>query len=832
MKRLGVDELYRCCDEAALEFRTTDELPAIEGTIGQTRALDAIHFGLSLESKGFNIFLLGENGTGKMSTIKGILKKESLTKPVPSDWCYVYNFRDPDAPLAIALEPGQAVVFQKDMDEMVKTLRIEIPKVFESKEYEKQKSKIMEEFQKKQRDFFSSLEDEAQAKGFSIRKTVSGLLIVPVKKTGDPLTEEEFEGLDAETKKKIEALGKMLQEKLDDVGRSVREGEKLLKEQLLKLERDAALSAVGHLIEDMRGKYGQNEKILTYLENVQEDMLEHIDDFKPSEEQAPPLPFMKMPKTEPTFTRYTVNVLVNNKDGKDGKGAPCVFESNPAYYNLFGRIEHKFQYGVAVTDFSMIKAGSLHRANGGYIVINVIDLLRNLFAYDALKRAIRNREIKIEDVWEQYRPVSTTALRPEAIPLDVKVVLVGSPYLYYLLYSLDEEYRELFKVKADFDSRMNRTPENIRKYALFTASLCREEKLLPFDRSGVAKIVEFGSRLSDHQEKLSSRFSEIADLVRESAYWAKTAGSSIVKAEHIEKAINEKVYRSNRIEERLRELMEEGTLIVETSGAKVGQVNGLAVLELGDYGFGKPSRITARTYAGKAGVVNIERETKMSGKIHEKAILILTHYLGSKYAAKKPISLSASITFEQLYDMVEGDSATCAEYYALTSSISGVPLKQNFAVTGSMDQTGAVQPIGGVNEKIEGFFELCRLRGLDGSHGVIIPRRNVKNLMLKKEVVDAVRGDRFSIYPIDMVEEGLEILTGMQAGEMKEDGTYPEGSINALVAKRLLEISEALKEKKEEKEEEKKDMGSAEKEDTQKPKKDSRARRGVRNAKR
>ena len=833
MKRLGVDELYRRCDETALQFETTAELPPLEGTIGQARALNAIHFGLSLDSSGFNIFLLGENGTGKMSTIKGILEKESLTKPVPSDLCYVYNFRDPDAPMAIALEPGQAVAFQKDMEEMVKTLRIEIPKVFESKEYEKQKTKIMEEFQKKQRDLFSSLDDEAQAKGFSIRKTVSGLLIVPVKKTGEPLTEEEFEALDAETKKKIEALGKMLQEKLDDVGRGVREGEKLLKEQLLKLERDAALSAVGHLIEDMRRKYVRNGKILTYFENVQEDMLEHLDDFKSSEEQAPPLPFMKMPRTEPTFTRYTVNVLVNNKDGKDGKGAPCVFESNPAYYNLFGRIEHKFQYGVAVTDFSMIKAGSLHRANGGYIVINVIDLLRNLFAYDALKRAIRNREIKIEDVWEQYRLISTTALRPEAIPLDVKVVLVGSPYLYYLLYSLDEEYRELFKVKADFDSRMDRTAENIRKYALFIASLCKEEKLLPLDRSGVAKIVEFGSRLSDHQEKLSSKFSEIADLIRESTYWAKTAGSSIVKAEHIEKAINEKIYRSNRIEERLRELMEEGTLIVDTSGAKVGQVNGLAVLELGDYGFGKPSRITARTYAGKAGVVNIERETKMSGKIHEKAILILTNYVGSRFAIKKPISLSASITFEQLYDMVEGDSATCAEYYALISSISGVALKQNFAVTGSMDQTGVVQPIGGVNEKIEGFFELCRLRGLDGTHGVIIPGRNVKNLMLKKEVVDAVRDGKFSIYPIDMVDEGLEILTGMSAGELKEDGTYPEGSINYLVMKRLTEIFEALREKKEEKEEEqKKDSGSPEKENTQKPKRSRKTLRGVSNAKR
>ncbi|MFN3480766.1 MAG: Lon protease family protein, partial [Thermodesulfovibrionales bacterium] len=702
--------------------------------------------------------------------------------------------------MAISLQAGMATTFQKDMDELIKTLRVEIPKVFESKEYEKQRSRLIEEFQKKQRDLFSSLEDEAQSKGFSIRKTVSGLLIVPVKKTGEPLTEEEFESLDVNTRKRIEEIGKALQERLDDVARAVREGEKLLKDLLSRLEREAALSSVGHLIDDLKKKYSENNRIVSYLDNVKEDILEHLDDFKTTEEQPPPLPFMKLPKAEPTFTRYTVNVLVNNKDCK---GAPCIFESNPTYYNLFGRIEHKFQYGIAVTDFSMIKAGSLHRANGGYIVIDALDLLRNIFAYDALKRAIRNKEIKIEDVWEQYRLISTTTLKPEAVPLDVKVILIGSPYLYYLLYNLDEEYRELFKVKADFDSRMKRTEENIKKYALFIAALGKEENLLPFDRSGVAKIVEFGSRLAEHQDKLSSRFSEIADLVRESTYWARRAGHEIVTAEHVEKALNEKIYRSNRIEERLQELMAEGTLIVDTSGEKVGQVNGLAVLDLGDYSFGKPSRITARTYTGKAGVVNIERETKMSGRIHEKAILILTNYLGSKYAVKKPISLSASITFEQLYEMVEGDSATCAEFYALISSISGVPLKQTIAVTGSMDQNGLVQPIGGVNEKIEGFFELCRLRGLDGSQGVIIPRKNVKNLMLKKDVVEAVKEGRFSIYPIDVVEEGLEILTGMPAGELKEDGTYPEGTVNYLVMKRLTEITEALKEKKEAEEEKK-----------------------------
>ncbi|MFN3396394.1 MAG: AAA family ATPase [Thermodesulfovibrionales bacterium] len=482
---LSPDDLYKCCDERFLTFETTRELPPLEGTIGQERALSAIDFGLNLDSSGFNIFLLGENGTGRMSTIKAVLERQSLTKPVPSDWCYVYNFKDPDAPMAISLQAGMATTFQKDMDELIKTLRIEIPKVFESKEYEKQRSRLIEEFQKKQRDLFSSLEDEAQSKGFSIRKTVSGLLIVPVKKTGEPLTEEEFESLDVNTRKRIEEIGKTLQEKLDDVARAVREGEKLLKELLSRLEREAALSSVGHLIDDLKKKYSENNRIVSYLDDVKEDILQHLDDFKTTEEQPPPLPFMKLPKVEPTFTRYTVNVLVNNKDSK---GAPCIFESNPTYYNLFGRIEHKFQYGIAVTDFSMIKAGSLHRANGGYIVINALDLLRNIFAYDALKRAIRNKEIKIEDVWEQYRLISTTTLKPEAVPLDVKVILIGSPYLYYLLYNLDEEYRELFKVKADFDSRMKRTEENIKKYALFIAALSKGENLLPFDRSGVAKM--------------------------------------------------------------------------------------------------------------------------------------------------------------------------------------------------------------------------------------------------------------------------------------------------------------------------------------------------------
>jgi len=807
---LNASDLYKICDPEVFSFATTDEVPDFRETIGQDRALHAIDFGLSLESTGFNIFILGEHGTGKMTTVKSFLSQRAMSQPVPSDWCYLYNFRDPDSPIAVAVEPGKAVEFHKDMDEFVKILKVEIPKVFESKEYEKQRNGIIQKSQIKQKEIFSALEEEAQAKGFVVRKTVSGLIIAPVKKTGEPLTEEEFEQLDDRTRIKINDMGKLLQEKLNDIVRVIHDSEKEVKEEMTRLEKEAALSAVGHMIEELEKRYGGYEKIGAYLDETMEDILEHIEDFKVQEEQSPQLPLMKIPRTERTFTRYTVNVLVNNKSCR---GAPCVFESNPTYYNLFGRIEHKIQYGIAITDFSMIKAGSLHKANGGYLVINALDLLRNIFAYDALKRAIRNKEVKIEDVWEQYRLISTTNLKPASIPLDIKVILVGNPYLYYMLYNLDEDYRELFKVKADFDSRMNRTEENILKYASFIATLCREEKLLPFDRKGIAKVVEVGSRLAEHQNKLSARFSDIADILREASYWAAKSGNSAVSDSHVRRAVEEKVFRTNRIEDRLREMIIDGTLIVDTSGQKVGQINGLAVLDLGDYRFGKPSRITAKTYAGKSGVVNIERETKMSGRIHDKAMLIINHFLGSRYAAKKPISLTASITFEQLYDMVEGDSASCAELYALLSSIAGIPIKQHIAVTGSMDQNGDVQPVGGINEKIEGFFDLCRVIGLNGSHGVIIPRRNVKHLMLKSDVAEAVRDGKFFIYPILKADEGLEIVTGMPAGELLDDGTYPEGTVNYLVVKRLTELSESMEKKKDKEKDEDKENNKEEREE-------------------
>ncbi|PNX52152.1 MAG: ATP-dependent protease, partial [Thermoplasmata archaeon M9B2D] len=655
---LTKETLYHCCDPSTLKFNTTADISPLEDTIGQDRALSAIDFGLELNSAGFNIFALGENGTGKLTTIRRLISRRAEKEPVPTDWCYVYNFRDADTPLAISLRAGEGIVFQKDIDALITHLRADIPKVFESKDYEKQKTKIIDEFQKKQKDLFTSLENEASEKGFTIRKTPSGLLIIPVKKDGEHLTEEEYEKLDSEVRSKIDKIGKELQEKLNDVVRTVREGEKLLKEMLMRLERETALSAIGDLIDELKDKYAHYDRIMQYLDELKEDVLNNLEELKGQPEAPPPLPFMKMPKQETAFNRYHVNLIVNNKDLK---GAPCIFESNPTYYNLFGRIESKFQYGVAVTDFSMIKAGALHKANGGYLVINSLDLVKNLFSYDSLKRALRNHEIKIEDIWEQYRLVTTAMLKPEPVPLEVKIILIGTPHLYYLLYNLDDEYKELFKVKADFDSRMNRGEENIQKYVSFIATKTQKENLLPFDRTGVSKIIEYGSRLAGHKEKLSSQFSDVADMIRESHYWAKKANSQIVSGPHVLKAIDERKYRHNKLEKNMLEVMTEGTLIVHTDGATVGQVNGLAVLDMGDYMFGKPSRITAKTWTGKAGVINIEREIKMSGKIHEKAILIISNYLGMKYAQKKPISLSASITFEQLYSLIEGDSATCAE---------------------------------------------------------------------------------------------------------------------------------------------------------------------------
>ena len=787
--KIAVEKLRWECDPDQFDFNTTDEIPELEGTIGQVRALKSIDFGLGMSEDGFNLYLSGEPGTGRSSTIKNLLRKRAKNEPQPQDWCYVFNFKAPDNPVSLSLPAGRGSELAEDMRDFLEGVRTNIPKALESKEYDTNKVGIIEEYQEKNGELFSSLEHEAVEKGFALQRTVSGLVMVP-QKEGRNYTQEEYDALGKEERDKLDELGKELTEKLNDVLRQVRENEKATKDALAQLDRELGLSAVGHHMEPLKEKYAEFDKVLKYLESVQEDILLNLEDFKP--QGAPPqIAGFRLPRQEPSFERYGVNVFVDNKETE---GAPIVFEANPTYNNLFGRIEHIMQMGgAATTDFTLIKPGALHRANGGYLIVDAREVLINPFAWDALKRCIRNGEIRIEDVLEQYRFMTVVSLKPEPVPLQAKIVMIGSPWIYYLLYYMEPDYRKFFKVKADFDSRVARTPEIMRDYALFVSTHCRNEKLLPFDRSGVAGLLEYSARSVEDQEKLSSQFMEISDLIREADYWAQKENSPIVTRAYVKRATEEKVYRSNRIEERMQEMFDEGTILVDTAGGEVGQINGLSVITLGDYTFGRPSRVTARVYMGRGGMVNIEREVKLSGPIHDKGVLILTGYLGGKYAHDRPLSFSASICFEQSYDGVEGDSASSTELYALLSALSGVQLRQGIAVTGSVNQLGRVQPIGGVNYKIEGFYAVCKAKGLTGEQGVIIPKTNERHLMLNDEVVTAVKEGKFHIWSVETIDQGIEILTGVPAGERLPDGTFPDGTINSLVDKRLKEILENMK---------------------------------------
>jgi lon-related putative ATP-dependent protease len=788
--KLPVEKLRWICDPDQFEFTTTDDLPELEGTLGQARALASIDFGLGIRESGFNLFLAGEPGTGRSSTVQNILKKRAKGEPTPSDWVYVNNFKTPDLPIALALPAGKGSELEQDMRELISAVRSVIPKALDSKEYETNKATIVESYQEHNNELFSTLETEAQDKGFALQRTVSGLVMVPQKEDRN-FTQEEYEALPEEEKERISQIGQELTDKLNDVLRQVRENEKQTKDALAQLDRDLGNATVGHHLDPLREKYGDNPAVVEYLNAVQEDIIANLEDFKPQQPVQSPIPGLKLPRQEPSFERYQVNVFVDNHETE---GAPVVFEPNPTYNNLFGRIEHVMQMGgMATTNFTLIKPGALHRANGGYLIVDAREVLMNPFSWDSLKRCIRNAEIKIEDPLEQYRFITTVSMKPESVPLQAKIIMIGSPWIYYLLFHLEPDYRKFFKVKADFDSRIARTSEVIKDYALFVATHCKNEKLLPFDRSGVAGLIEYSARLVEDQNKLSSQFMEIADLIREASYWAGKDGSQVVDHGHVTRAIEQKIYRSNRIEERMQELFDDGTIMVDTDGAAVGQINGLAVMTVGDHTFGRPSRVTSRVWLGRAGMVNIEREVKLSGPIHDKGVLILTGYLGGKFAHDKPLSFSASICFEQNYEGVEGDSASSTELYCLLSAFSGVPIKQGIAVTGSVNQHGMVQPIGGVNYKIEGFYAVCKSRGLTGDQGVMIPASNERHLMLSDEVVQAVREGKFHIWSVSTIDEGIEILTGVPAGALQEDGSYPEGTVNFLVDRRLREMIESMK---------------------------------------
>ncbi|HKK00697.1 MAG TPA: ATP-binding protein [Desulfuromonadales bacterium] len=786
--RLDPEELAWRCDPAQFEFATTAELSCLEGTIGQDRALTAIEFGLGIGNNGFNIFILGEPGSGRSSTIKKILAARARDEAVPDDWCYIHDFKDGTHPAHFPLPPGIGSQLYQDVETLVGRLEEEIPKVFEGKEYEQAKSQLASEYQDRHKHLLQALEEEAAKDGFLLQRSVSGLILTPLH-DDHPLSQEEYENLSEEQRNDIDRKGAVLQERLNEVLRQVRELEKQMHSAATRMEKDVLLTAVGHLFEELEEKYAPYPKVLTHFANCKTDILGRIEELRPSQGPQISLPGLKMGGSEPSFGRYRVNLFVDNSAQQ---GAPVVYEANPTYFNLFGRIEHVIQMGNASTNFTMIKAGAIHRANGGYLILDCREVLLNVFSYEALKRCIRNKEVKIEDLMEQYRLIATVSLKPDPIPLSCKIILIGTPLLYYLLYGLDQDFRKYFKVKADFDRTMKNTWENVQQYALFVATHCRDENLLPFAPGGVARVVEYAARLVEDKNRLSSRFIDLADVIREAAFYAVRQSRDKVESEHVELAIEAKIYRSNKLEEQIQEYLDDGTILVDTDGEVVGQVNGLSVYQLGDYSFGKPSRVTVRTFLGRGGVLNIEREAKLSGPLHDKGVMILGGFFGDRYAQDKPLALAASICFEQSYGGVDGDSASSTELYGLLSSLSGVPIRQGIAVTGSVNQRGQIQPIGGVNEKIEGFFTVCRAKGLSGGQGVIIPIQNVKNLMLKDEVIEAVRQRQFHIWAVATVDEGIEILTGLPAGARQADGGWPPGSLNDKVDRRLLAMADSF----------------------------------------
>jgi lon-related putative ATP-dependent protease len=783
---LKPEELRWHCDPNQFEFASTEDLPPLEGTIGQERALSAIDFGIGIRASGFNLFILGQPGTGRTSTIKKILTSHAEKQPVPDDWCYVHDLKDGARPEYIRLPAGMGQELKKDLDHLVERLTEEIPKVFEGKEYEKQKQRITSDYQKKHNNLFQALEQEANAKGFSLQQGASGLVLIPLKDE-KPLTQEDYEKLSHAEKAHIEKISTELHKRIKEVMHDVRRLEEEMRAQIADMEKAVLLFAIGHLFEQLEPKYRAFERVIEHFETCKKDLTGRIEELRSQKEPQIAIPGLTPPPQETSFDRYQVNLLIDNSQCK---GAPVVYEANPTYFNLFGRIEHIIQMGNATTNFHMIKAGALHRANGGYLILDCREVLFNLFSYEALKRCIRNREVKIEDMAEQFRMIATVTLKPQPIPLDCKIILIGTPLFYYLLFQLDPDFRKYFKVKVDFDQMMKNTWENIQQYALFIGSKCVEEGLRHFDPTAVARTIEYATRLTDDQQRFSARFLDITDLIREAAFYAEREAQELVTAKHVDLAIEARTYRSNKLEERIQDEIDDGSLLIDTEGSMVGQLNGLSVYQLGDYSFGKPSRVTVRSFLGKGGVVNIEREAKLSGPIHDKGVMILGGFFGERYARDKPLALSATICFEQSYGGIEGDSASSTELYGLLSSLADLPIDQGIAVTGSVNQLGMVQPIGGVNEKIEGFYAVCKAKGLTGRQGVIIPDANRKNLMLKQEVINAVENGQFRIWSVTSIDQGIEILTGKPAGERLEDGTWPAGSVNERVDRRLREMIE------------------------------------------
>lgn len=777
---LPPEKLRLICAPEQFEFVTTADLEPNTTIIGQPRGTRSIEFGIGIRSQGYNIYVLGPMGTGRATAIERFLQARTRHEPTPKDWVYVHNFSVPHQPRGLDLPPGQGVVFQERMSRLIADLRLDLPQAFTTDSYREAVEDLRRLLDTRRHELLQGLRQTAVTQGFDLLNTPAGLSMAPVR-NGQVLTARELQRLSLAEREALEKTQQALDKELETTLRQIHQLEAEARQQVRQMDREVAETAVRHHFETLRALYQDHEEVLLYLEEVHQDVLNQIDDFAPSEEG-------KMID----LRRYQVNVLV---DHSQTIGAPIVVEQNPTYHNLFGRIEYEMLNGVVMTHFTNIKSGSLQRANGGYLILDAHDLLKEPLAWEALKRTLKAREIRLQTLATMDgSQVLAKSLDPEPIPLTLKIILTGSTSLYYALHEQDEEFNTLFKVRADFDSTMPRTEQHMQEYAVFIATRCHEEGLCHFDPSAVAKVVEYGSRLASYQKKLSTRFGAIADLVREASFWASRDGREVVTAGDVQQALTERVYRSNRLEEYYREQIAEGSLYVTVKGKVVGQVNGLSVIDTGDYAFGQPGRITARTFMGEDGVIHIERETEMSGPIHHKGVLTLSGYLGGMYAQHQPLSVTASLTFEQNYAGVEGDSAASTELYALLSSLSGLPLKQGIAVTGSVNQHGEIQPIGGVNEKIEGFYRVCCALGLTGEQGVIIPESNVENLMLHEDVVAAVAAGQFHIWPIHTLDEGIELLTDIPAGTRDETGQFPEGTVHYAVQKRLLELAQELKE--------------------------------------
>jgi lon-related putative ATP-dependent protease len=781
--------LYRVCDPEQFDFKTTAELKPLEEMVGQDRAVDAVRFGIGMRRHGYNLFVLGPPGVGKHALAHQFLDRQAASEPVPSDWCYVNNFEEPGKPRVLKLPPGRAVQLRDDMKHLVDELGGTIPAAFESEDYRARRQSIVQQFKERHEQAFGEIEKKARDKNIALIRTPAGIALGPMHE-GEVLSADEFGQLPKGKQERLKKDMDELQEQLQATLRQVPKWDREQREKLRELNREVTRFAVGHLIDEPRSRYQDLPNVLQHLRAVEEDVTEHAKDFliAGGGEQPAAIALVPQPTPEaPSFGRYEVNVMVDNGALE---GAPVVYEDHPTYPNLIGRVEHIAQFGALITDFSLIKAGALHRANGGYLIVDARKLLLQPYAYEGLKRVLRTGEIRIEWLAQVLSLVRTVSLEPEPVPLDVKIVLVGERLLYYLLSAYDPEFDELFKVAADFEEDMALTPETVSLYARLIGTLTQKEELRPFDRGAVARVIEQSARLTEDAEKMSAHMQSIADLLREADYWAQTQGRDVVTAEDVQDAIDAGVRRASRVRERIQEEIQRGTILIDTAGTVPGQVNGISVLQLGGYAFGRPSRITARVHLGHGRVIDIEREVKLGGPIHSKGILILSGFLGARYAPERPLSLSASLVFEQSYGAVEGDSASLAELCALLSALAEVPARQSLAITGSVNQNGQVQAIGAVNEKIEGFFDVCQNAGLSGEQGVIIPAANVKHLMLKREVVEAAEGGKFHIYPVETVDQAVEILTGLPAGERDAEGRYPEGSFNQLVEKRMIAFSE------------------------------------------